>query len=244
MFCITIMSNDMLKFKGTKMNTEKFDKNNENQKIQEELKKIGGSLSEKPVMRWLLYKKTPYNILGLSGIGIIFSFLFINTMGHSVRIYKDLSLTENGKETKKALESATAKRNTALGFLCFFIANFIFWTVAITNANKQAKREEIAVKVMLKIKEEYPDININEQELSEALKYVPYIISKMAAEERVYFDMLAEGDLKLADSKIFHDLSIEILIGHLKTHEEDFTTLMNVFRQNKLYYATSSKRQR
>ena len=208
----------------------------EEQKIDKELEKIGGALSNEPVNRWLLYNRLPWNILGTSVLGIMASFMFITTYGRSISSYNGKESTKNAIEVKEADKKAQKCREIGSGVMLLFLASCIFWGCAIMGADKRATKEKKGVQLMLKMKQEYPNMYIDEEQAREVLKSVPDIISKMSAADRIYFDILASGDLKLADGKLFHDMATAILVGHLKNNTEDSATLMNIFKQNSEHY--------
>jgi len=200
----------------------------EEQRIEKELQKLGGPLVNQPLKRWLITSNLSWNILWTCALGIMMSGLFMSSVGRSPVKDKD---TKMSATEYKINENANKYRNAGLDAMGGFIAGFIFWGCAIIGAYKQKSLEEKAVQLMLKLRLDYPHIVVNEQDLRRALKYVPYIILKMSAEDRVYFDILMNGRIRMDDNSTFHNMAMAIISGYLEKHPKDLAFLGNILRQ-------------
>jgi hypothetical protein len=202
------------------------------QQIDKELEKLGGPLANMPINRWFAYNKIPYSIFGISALGTIMSVFFMTTVARPLKANEE-KISDNKYSKQYVVNPKTETyRNIANNSLVFFLANFIFWGCLIVSASRHANLERDAVALMLKLKEEFPNDKLNEKAVAKALKHVPYIISKMSASERVYFDKLNEGKIQITDDKLFRDTAITIIAGYLQTHPEDLCNLNEILRKH------------
>lgn len=206
-----------------------MEKSYKNKNVYEALNKIGGPLADQPLKRWLITSNLSWNILWTCALGITMSGLFVSSFGRSP--IKDKADTEMSKSEYKLNEDIKKYRKVGLDAMGCFIAGFILWGCAIIGATKRQNLEEKTVQLMLKLRIDYPHIVVNEQDLRKALKYVPYIISKMSAADRVYFDVLMNGAIKMDDNKTFHDMAMAIISGYLEKNPKDLAFLGNIIRQ-------------
>jgi len=209
------------------------------QKIYKELDKIGGPLANDPLKRWLACGYLPWTLFGLSGCGILLSSLFVSSTAHQIQAFND-------KKPKSAQEISAKHKidkyhDNGRKVLLLSIANFIFWGCAVIGATKKLMLEEQAVELMLKIKEKLPNTNIDVNQARQILMNVPYIISKMSAEERVYFDALMQGSIDMADDLLFKDLALRIMMGHLEKHSEDMAKMSLIFKANAKHFSNEPK---
>ena len=100
--------------------------------------------------------------------------------------------------------------------------------------NKNIKNEEAAVEMMYDLGELKEKYNLNDTQIKKLLQVVPYIISNISKDQRVYFDMLMEGKIKIKDNKTYYDMAVAILAGHLESHSEDYAKLQEVFAEESI----------
>ena len=95
--------------------------------------------------------------------------------------------------------------------------------------NKNIKNEEAAIEMMYDLDELKEKYHFDMATIKKLLRVVPYIVSNMSKDKRVYFDMLMEGKIKIQDNKAYYDMAVAILAGHLESHPQDYAKLQAVF---------------
>jgi len=115
----------------------------------------------------------------------------------------------------------------------------------IQSDNKSARMyNEIAkqaVDTMLELKEFGHKLNLNERDIETIVEKVPDVISRMSEAERIYFDMLMNGEIDIASNKSFCDMAVAVMEGHLKTHPEDFEQILQKFEPKSIPQSLMNK---
>lgn len=107
--------------------------------------------------------------------------------------------------------------------------------VGLNKTKKKAEQSKDGlIELMLYIKENNPEISIDEKQLEKLLKRVPDVVSRMSEAERVYFDILMKGNLKIASDRTFRNMAIAIMEGHLASHPEDLRLILDVFDRDSI----------
>ncbi|MBO7656741.1 MAG: hypothetical protein J6S80_03375 [Alphaproteobacteria bacterium] len=85
------------------------------------------------------------------------------------------------------------------------------------------------------------NLNLTDESARKLIDVCPYIISKMSADERVYFDMLIDGDIESNENEkpykndeTLKNLALAIIDGHLKSYPEDMAKVLEVFDETSL----------
>lgn len=149
----------------------------------------------------------------------------------------------NGREDVQELEDMFDEEiallnNVQNGVIIGFVALFFLSMCALLGAkvrNEFLKNEKhLAVSMMLQIKKQYPNVNIDEKKLERLLKTVPEIISRMSAAEAVYFKMLIDGHLEIMENKTFRDMAVAIMEGWLQRHPKDMELVLATFDRDSI----------
>ena len=96
------------------------------------------------------------------------------------------------------------------------------------------KQQKQMIDAMNKLKSLGCTYKLNEKSFERLIKVCPDIISKMSADERVYFDMLIEGDIDVVNDKTFRDMAVPIIVGHLKSNPKDLYKIMTAINNKSL----------
>ena len=51
----------------------------------------------------------------------------------------------------------------------------------------------------------------------------------MSADERIYFDMLMNDDINIADKETIKQFATSIMLGHLESHPSDARKILEIF---------------
>lgn len=103
------------------------------------------------------------------------------------------------------------------------------------NETKQENKLNIkAVDMMLDLQKLGKEYNLNTEQVQKLVSLTPQIISDMSRDERVYFDMLMNGDIEIAENKTFLGMATAIMDGHLKKHPEDMQRVLEVFDEKSI----------
>lgn len=60
---------------------------------------------------------------------------------------------------------------------------------------------------------------------------MPLSASDKSSDNRVYFDVLIAGDIRIENQKTFMDMAVNIIAGHLQTHPEDAQRIEDVVKE-------------
>lgn len=116
---------------------------------------------------------------------------------------------------------------------------------AVRERNKAGKAyNNIAmecVDMMMDLKELGRKLNLNDMDIEAIVEKVPDIISKMAESERIYFDMLMNGEIDVQNNKSFYDMAVAIMEGHLKKHPEEFAQILQKFDERTIPQSLMNK---
>ena len=193
-----------------------------------ELNKMGGNLQTRPITRWFAYSYIPLAIWGTSvfateGFGLWY-FLGKDTWQKEQKAI----VAQTGKTPE--MKSFNFQHNAALLSLAVFL---LCWIV-IWYAWDTDTKEQNAVKLMLDMKAAYPNVKINEGAIKKIIKKFPYIISKMSANDRVYFDMLKDGNVDIINNPTYRNMALAVISGHLDSHPEDVEYVLAMFSDNEI----------
>lgn len=96
------------------------------------------------------------------------------------------------------------------------------------------KQRVRAVDVMLELEKSGVKYDLNTREVKRLVEVVPFIIEGMAAEKRVYFDKLMNGEISIKDNDTFRNMAVAIMQGHLQSHPEDAALILDAFEEKSL----------
>lgn len=94
--------------------------------------------------------------------------------------------------------------------------------------------ENATVDLMLAIKSikeagKKVNLNVTDETVKKLIDVCPYIISRMSADERVYFDMLIDGDIESKNEEMFKNFALAVMDGHLRSNPEDLQMVLDAF---------------
>ena len=121
--------------------------------------------------------------------------------------------------------------------LAFLLVSLIvtFKTVEVDGRSYREDKAVVdSVDMMLNIKKFGAEYNLNTHQVKRLLKKMPYVIQKMSAEERVYFDMLMKDEINIQNKKAFQAMAVAIMAGHLENHPEDAQSILDVFNEESI----------
>ena len=136
-------------------------------------------------------------------------------------VYKELVTTDS--------KFSDVMFNISLLALCAFLLSICAIIGIIKKQDKIDKAKDNAIDLMLDIANKKTEVKINEKQLKKLLKIVPEVRSRMSAAERVYFEMLMNGDLQIINDKTFRAMATAVMKGHLRSHPEDIKRILDVF---------------
>jgi hypothetical protein len=113
-----------------------------------------------------------------------------------------------------------------------WLANLLFSLLILVGSAyyfKSCKSDLDTIDMMVDLKELKGKYRLNDAQAAKLITMSDDIISNMSAEERVYFDMLMDGNIKIKDDKVFKDMAVAILDGYLSTHPKETKALLTVF---------------
>ncbi|MBO7509232.1 MAG: hypothetical protein J6T57_03085 [Alphaproteobacteria bacterium] len=99
--------------------------------------------------------------------------------------------------------------------------------------------ENATVDMMLTIKSvkeagEKVNLNVTDETAKKLIEICPHIISRMSADERVYFDMLIDGDIDSKNEEMFKNFALAVMDGHLRSNPEDLQMVLDTFDETSL----------
>ena len=117
----------------------------------------------------------------------------------------------------------------------------------LMRQNRKNKRNETAryanenatVDMMLAIKSvkeagKKVNLNVTDETAKKLIEICPHIISRMSADERVYFDMLIDGDIEIKDEEMFKNFALAVMDGHLRSNPEDLQMVLDAFDETSI----------
>lgn len=99
---------------------------------------------------------------------------------------------------------------------------------------KSMKHQKRVIDAMNELKLLGCTYKLNDKSFEHVIKVCPEIIANMAADERVYFDMLMDGDIDVVNNKQYRDMAVHIMAGHLREHPTDLQKIMNAINNKTL----------
>ena len=189
-----------------------------------EINKMGGPLQTRPITRWFAYSYIPLTIWGAS----VFA---IEGFGLGYLVIAPAQTKEQKTSVQpQEMNFSNFYRNATL----FSLAMFCFCWIVVWYAWGVDTKEQNAVKMLLDMKKAYPDVKIDEKAIKKVIKKFPYIISKMSANDRVYFDILKNGKIDIINNPTYRDMALSVISGHLDSHPEDVEYVLAMFSDNKI----------
>lgn len=131
-------------------------------------------------------------------------------------------------------ENAQVKENTKFTphtawclnvFLALCTLLFSIWFVRVANVDHNT------VDMMMELNKFGKKYNLNTAQVRKLVALAPSIIKNMSSDNRVYFDMLMAGDIRIENQKTFMDMAVNIIAGHLQTHPEDAQRIEDVVKE-------------
>ncbi len=78
------------------------------------------------------------------------------------------------------------------------------------------------------------NLDITDETAKKLIEVCPHIISRMSADERVYFDMLIEGDIESKNEEMFKNFALAVMDGHLRSNLEDLQMVLDAFDETSI----------
>lgn len=136
-----------------------------------------------------------------------------------------------------------------------FVCAWMIFTACVANGRRKkdkairqrVKSRHATIDMMLDIKNEKAfgrRVRLNDKSMEKLINMCPEIISNMSADDRVYFDMLLNGDIEIANNETFKNMAISVMQGHLKAHPEDLKKVMSTFDEKSIVEILSYMYQR
>ena len=99
--------------------------------------------------------------------------------------------------------------------------------------------ENATVDLMLAIKSikeagKKVNLNVTDETVKKLIEICPHIISRMSADERVYFDMLIDGDIESKNEEMFKNFALAVMDGHLRSNPEDLQMVLDAFDETSI----------
>lgn len=99
--------------------------------------------------------------------------------------------------------------------------------------------ENATVDLMLAIKSikeagKKVNLNVTDETAKKLIEICPHIISRMSADERLYFDMLIEGDIESKNEEMFKNFALAVMDGHLRSNPEDLQMVLDAFDETSI----------
>lgn len=88
--------------------------------------------------------------------------------------------------------------------------------------------------MMLELKEFGRKYKLNSRQVKHLLHTVDFVIKGMSQDNRIYFDMLMNGDINIKNNKVFMDMAVAVMTGHLESHPEDAQLILDTFEEKSL----------
>lgn len=105
---------------------------------------------------------------------------------------------------------------------------------AFGSSYADSKKRIRTVDMMLGLKKFGEKYNLNTRQVKKLVKDLRFIVSNMAAEERVYFDMLMKSKINIRNKETFMNMAAAIMEGHLNKHPEDAQLILDTFEEKSL----------
>jgi len=91
----------------------------------------------------------------------------------------------------------------------------------------------LAIKSIKEAGEKY-NLDITDASAKKLIEICPHIISRMSADDRVYFDMLINGDIESENEEVFKNLALAVMDGHLRSNPQDLQIVLNAFDETSI----------
>ena len=131
--------------------------------------------------------------------------------------------------------------------LSFALSYMLLTAGILMRHNRKDNRSETArfanenatVDLMLAIKSikeagKKVNLNVTDETAKKLIEICPHIISRMSADERVYFDMLIDGDIESKDEETFKNFALAVMDGHLRSTPEDLQMVLDAFDETSI----------
>jgi len=77
-------------------------------------------------------------------------------------------------------------------------------------------------------------LTVTDETAKSLIEICPHIISRMSADERVYFDMLIDGDIESKNEEMFKNFALAVMDGHLRSNPEDLQMVLDAFDETSI----------
>ena len=107
------------------------------------------------------------------------------------------------------------------------------------NSATRYANENATVDLMLAIKSikeagKKVKLNVTDETAKKLIEICPYIISRMSADERIYFDMLIDGDIESTNEEMFKNFALAVMDGHLSSNPKDLQMVLAAFDETSI----------
>ena len=174
----------------------------------------------------------------------------INEYDHPIRAMFDNVYNPKPKaqsEKSPVLGIETKNKPFFWGNLSFALSYMLLTAGLLMRHYRKDKRSETArfanenatVDMMLAIKSikeagEKVNLNVTDETAKKLIEICPHIISRMSADDRVYFDMLINGDIESENEEVFKNLALAVMDGHLRSNPQDLQMVLNAFDETSI----------
>ncbi|MBO7509255.1 MAG: hypothetical protein J6T57_03200 [Alphaproteobacteria bacterium] len=191
-----------------------------------------------------IYKKDRSKAIGGSifgvGMGIAFWLCLSFFVNGFIDAFKDKDV--GGPEWTKSVVNPfvdgkfapTATWYRQIAFLLVSLCIAIGTQHAYGSNYYESRKCVRTVDMMLNLEKFGAKYNLNKRQVKKLVKELDFIISHLATEKRIYFDMLMNGEINIKDNKTFMDMAVAIMMGHLESHPEDAQLILDTFEEKSL----------
>ena len=128
----------------------------------------------------------------------------------------------------------TATWYRQLAFLIVSLCVAVGTSRTYSKYYREDKARVNAVDMMLGLKEFGRKYKLNSRQVKHLLHTVDFVIKGMSQDNRIYFDMLMNGDINIKNNKVFMDMAVAVMTGHLESHPEDAQLILDTFEEKSL----------
>lgn len=141
--------------------------------------------------------------------------------------YYDYKYCENSDcDNIKVHENPEFKPHVAWCLNVFITLCALIYSIIFVKMNRYGRD---AVDMMIDLKKFGEQYNLNTEKVKKLVNIANYTIERMSADERVYFDMLMNDNINIADKDTMKQFATTIMVGHLEKHPRDIEKIMKIF---------------
>lgn len=126
----------------------------------------------------------------------------------------------------KVHENPEFKPHVAWCLNVFITLCALIYSITFVKMNRYGRD---AVDMMIDLKKFGEQYNLNTEKVKKLVNIANDIIERMSADERVYFDMLMNDNINIADKDTMKQFATAIMVGHLEKHPSDIEKIMEIF---------------